>query len=195
MHWRCWRRKAPPPTRRLPASHSRRRSMPDRLAEVKNVKDFGAVGNGNVDDTLAIQAALNAAYGSPSSPNGGGSGVHRNAPVFFPAGKYRITAPLTSRSIRGAHVYCAGRVTTTIQNTNGGSVFVTNGCDYSRFERMSLQASGTGVAFDLDREQLRLGGTSVEYVFGDEFWGRRLRFAHRREWLYGLGKFSSQLLF
>jgi hypothetical protein len=28
------------------------RTMPDRLAEVKNVKDFGAVGNGVADDTL-----------------------------------------------------------------------------------------------------------------------------------------------
>src|SRR5438046_2626554 len=35
------------------------RTMPDRLSEVKNVKDFGAVGNGSNDDTAAIQAAVN----------------------------------------------------------------------------------------------------------------------------------------
>ena len=28
------------------------RTMPDRLADVKNVKDFGAVGNGTTDDTV-----------------------------------------------------------------------------------------------------------------------------------------------
>src|SRR5262245_21555545 len=33
------------------------RTMPDRLAEIMNVKDFGAVGDGSHDDTTNIQAA------------------------------------------------------------------------------------------------------------------------------------------
>jgi hypothetical protein len=63
------------------------RTMPDRLAEIKNVRDFGAVGNGTNDDTGAIQAAINAAIAQ-----GGGT-------VFVPAvaypNYYLITAPLT----------------------------------------------------------------------------------------------------
>ena len=127
------------------------RTMPDRLSEINNVKDFGAAGDGSTDDTAAIQAALDAAYGSSSSPNGS-SGAIKNRPVFFPAGNYKITRALTLKSVMGAHIFGAGRFTTTIQNvTSGGSVFVTNGCEYSRFERLNLIASGTNsVCFDLD---------------------------------------------
>src|SRR5262245_50598639 len=81
------------------------RTMPARLAEVKNVKDYGAVGDGATDDTAAIQAAVNAAYGSSSSPHGGGSGVYNNAAVFFPAGNYIIKSAITLRSVMGAHIY------------------------------------------------------------------------------------------
>src|SRR5260370_40195630 len=67
------------------------RTMPNRLAEVVNVKDFGAAGDASTEDTAAIQAALNAAYGSPSAPNGGFPGAVKNRAVFFPAVHYKIT--------------------------------------------------------------------------------------------------------
>lgn len=50
-----------------------------RLRQLLSVKDFGAVGDGITDDTVAIQAALNA-------------GTSRS--VYFPAGTYRISASL-----------------------------------------------------------------------------------------------------
>jgi len=49
-----------------------------------NVRDFGATGDNNTDDTAAIQNAINAAINA-----GGGT-------VYFPVGNYRITAPLTT---------------------------------------------------------------------------------------------------
>jgi hypothetical protein len=47
-----------------------------------SVKSFGAKGDGVTDDTLAVQAAVNAC----SSANGGS--------VYFPTGTYKITAPI-----------------------------------------------------------------------------------------------------
>jgi hypothetical protein len=58
------------------------RTMPDRLADVKNVRDFGAVGDGVTDDTVAIQSAVSA--------RGTMAGV-----IFFPPGTYRTSSPIT----------------------------------------------------------------------------------------------------
>jgi hypothetical protein len=130
------------------------RTMPERLAEIKNVKDFGAVGDGRSDDTAAIQAAFNAAFGSSASPHGA-SGRYSNSPVFFPVGQYKITSALTLRSVQGGLIFGAGLLTTTIVNaTRGGTVIRTNGCAYTCFRDLAIQAtggSGSGsIAFDLD---------------------------------------------
>lgn len=52
----------------------------NRTAGIVNALDFGAVGDGVTDDTAALQAAIDAAAGT--------------APLFVPAGTYRITASL-----------------------------------------------------------------------------------------------------
>lgn len=55
--------------------------------QVYNIRDYGAVGNGTTDDTIAVQAAIdacvNATYGGT---------------VFIPPGRYKITASLTTPS-------------------------------------------------------------------------------------------------
>jgi hypothetical protein len=57
------------------------RTLANRFADVVNVMDFGAVGDGVTDDTAAIQAANDYAYNNPTA-----SGCYRS--LFFPAGKY-----------------------------------------------------------------------------------------------------------
>jgi hypothetical protein len=69
-----------------------RRTMPDRLVDIINVKDFGAVGDGTRDDTTAVQAAINAAAAKGTNR----AGLSWNgATVYFPSGQYRITQQLT----------------------------------------------------------------------------------------------------
>jgi hypothetical protein len=55
------------------------RTLPDRLAEVVNVKDFGAVGDGTHDDTTNIQAAIDYAIS------------HHRYTVHMPEGNYKTT--------------------------------------------------------------------------------------------------------
>lgn len=61
------------------------RSVQSKLRETVSVKDFGAVGDGVTDDTLAIQAAINS-FGGASTGTG--------ATVYFPNGNYLITSSL-----------------------------------------------------------------------------------------------------
>src|SRR5262245_44325208 len=57
----------------------------------KNVKDFGARGNGVADDTAAIQAAVNT-----------------TGRVIFPAGSYKVTRPIRNPGPNhGINVYAA----------------------------------------------------------------------------------------
>jgi polygalacturonase len=74
------------------------RTMPDRLAEVVNVKESGALGNGSKDARPAIQAAFDFAFGSAAAPHGTNSVANKQ--VFFPGGNYLVGAPLVLTQVK-----------------------------------------------------------------------------------------------
>ena len=95
-----------------------RNKLNAKLAEVFNVKDptYGAVGDGNADDSDAIDAALLAMWNSG----------YKSAILYFPPGRYKVTRTIsienpvfggngTSGIIRGAGKW-ASAITGTVNN-------------------------------------------------------------------------------
>jgi hypothetical protein len=64
-----------------------KRTLQEKLDDVVNVRDFGAKGDGQTDDTAAIIRALNNTYAYSSTL--GGIDMHRT--VYFPAGFYLVS--------------------------------------------------------------------------------------------------------
>lgn len=65
------------------------RTMPDRIFDIKNVKDFGAKGDGVTDDTAAITAAYAAIPSTAHSFDTDYRGI-----VYFPAGTFLISSSI-----------------------------------------------------------------------------------------------------
>lgn len=66
---------------------------PDKSYQVfRNVKDFGAIGDGVTDDTLAINLAISS--GNRCGEESCGSSTITPALVYFPRGTYLISAPI-----------------------------------------------------------------------------------------------------
>ena len=64
-----------------------------------NVRDFGATGSGEVDDSEAIQCAIDAAQDNSTR---GGSGPLMGRAVYFPSGTYLVNKTLTVASTHGS---------------------------------------------------------------------------------------------
>ena len=95
------------------------RTLANRFAEVVNVKDFGAVGDGATDDTAAIQAAINAAVSIG------------NAIVEFPPKTYLVSTLTVSQACPSWNVACflsitGGTSSLKITLKGNGSIIYTN---------------------------------------------------------------------
>jgi hypothetical protein len=117
--------------------------------------NYGAVGDGVTDDTVAIQKAL-AALG-PNNPT-----------LYFPAGTYRITQTLILAGQQYVNVIGQDPATTTILwgGSSGGTMLYVNGVTFSRFDRLTFNGQGNaGVAVD----QSKADGTSNYFDTGNEY--------------------------
>ncbi len=127
------------------------------LRRTVSVKDFGAVGNGVADDTLAVQTALNYF-------------VANRVDLVFPPGVYKITSPLTA--IAATNKTDSSRIVgygATIQGalTSSGILFKVgvSGALWRSFTIEGLLFKGATNETDLLYIDGGLGGSS-EYVYG-----------------------------
>jgi hypothetical protein len=103
---------------------------------------YGAKGDGVTDDTAALQATFDAAFGT-------GTAQRR---IVLPPGKFIVKGGgLTGKNWFGGCLHGSGRFATQIQNVDGGPVITTNGCQYMRFGDMQLDGNNGGhTIFDLN---------------------------------------------
>ena len=120
-----------------PGGHHIKTPPPVTPVPVDNVKDFGAVGNGVIDDTNAIQNAANDAH-------------NRGIGVFFPAGTYLHANSIT---FNGVAVTGSGNASQLVSNNPANCAVFLTGSGPS-IQNMVISTQGLAGASDPDDPQL-----------------------------------------
>src|SRR6516162_10471552 len=98
---------------------------PNKATPVDNVRDFGAVGNGVIDDTNAIQNAANDA-------------ANRHIGVFFPPGTYLHANAIT---FNGVPVTGSGTASQLVSNNQNNCAVILTGFNVS-IQNMVISTQG-----------------------------------------------------
>jgi hypothetical protein len=146
------------------------RTLADRFADTANVKNFGAAGNGIIDDTAAINAAVTA------TPAGG--------MLVFPTGTYKVSSTITlltpiniigmgsGNAGPGSVFSCSGlsgsaslfKVSTTVFTPNWQfKNFAVNGNSTGLY---AIEFAGTGGWYEVQIDNLTITGMSSGYSIG-----------------------------
>lgn len=107
------------------------RTYQEKFDDFVNVRDFGAVGNGTTDDTLALNRAIQQIYKSTVSP----TEPRARRTIYFPGGTYLTSDTLLIPTY--ARLVGDGLSSTTIKQINGNRP-VANICDSSFQSGLSI---------------------------------------------------------
>jgi hypothetical protein len=140
------------------------RTQASKNQDTVSVKDYGACGDGTCDDTVAIQATINAVEAG---------GVAGGGTVYVPAGRYKVSSSLnitTGVILRGSASGGAVYAVTIFAATGSGSyplISVSNGTSPAtvRVQDVELNGNGSGTGF------LCTGcyGAGVDHVYVTNF--------------------------
>ena len=121
-------------------------------------RDYGAAGDGTTDDTIALQAALDA-VGQDNKPQ----------VLYLPAGTYRITRRLVVAARLRSSVLGEDPASTTIlwDGPQDGVMLWLNGWNYSRVGRLTFDGSGRALS-GIDQRWDGAGG-GVRAPSGNEY--------------------------
>lgn len=107
-------------------------------ADVVNVKDFGATGNGTTDDASAINNAI--AYGRTTYTNNGGIAWT----LYFPVGNYLVqSSPINLTNFGGRGLNVDGYGATLMGQTSGKAVVDALGTQWMRLRGLQVYGSST----------------------------------------------------
>ncbi len=117
----------------------------ERAADVVNVKDFGAKGDGATDDTAALNAAINYVRTHRTIGNGqpGITGQAYTAEVIIPEGRYKVTSSLNWTNLVSltVEIDCQGCLID--GRTNGTPVIDALGSRWLRVNGLTIWGSDT----------------------------------------------------
>ncbi len=135
------------------------RTFNHKLDEQISVRDFGAVGDGTTDDSVALQRAINQIY-SPSGASYSSIGVRRR--IHFPAGVYNIKANCLILPSH-ASIFGDGAQSTFIKHSNGSNVVVKFKDSLGQVDG-SLGGSGAVLPNEIDISDLTLQTETNDHI-------------------------------
>lgn len=137
-----------------------------KLDDFVSVKDYGAIGNGIIDDYAAIQLAISDRYGKGVAVNA--SPLSGYVTIFLPAGTYKISQPLALYPY--VRLQGEGMHRTKIVLDNATSMCVVQTADNAGSTTIEIGLNGAVLPTKIDLYDLWLDQPNAE---GDVVWINR----------------------
>ena len=133
------------------------RTYQEKLDDIVNVRDFGAVGDNTTDDTDAINRALQQIYKSTVSPND----PRTRRTIYFPGGTYLTSNPILIPPF--ARLVGDGTSSAIIRQSQGNRS-VANICDSSFQTSTSIGTSGAIIPCDIEISGIQFFNSNTSSV-------------------------------
>ena len=147
------------------------RTLANRFADVVNVRDFGAVGDGVTDDTAAFSAAALAAKTSEASSTTWGIEYAQRATIQVPSGTYKLNSLVDTGGKEITWICDHGAQFAPLPQSPSGSLVNLNGKlirEGLRFNNYHYGIKDSSVTFSLKSNPLE-GLDEATHAFSDPF--------------------------